>query len=118
MARSALAPQTVSVAGLTPAFTAANVDGHSIVHNGDPLYLEVKNASGAPVTVTVQTNAVSGRALADDTISVPATTGDKVIGPLDPDVHVVQSGADKGKVYVDFSAVTSVTCAAFTLPGA
>ena len=116
MARTALAPQTVTVAGLTPAFTAANVDGHSIVYNGDPLYLEVKNASGAPVTVTVATNDVGTRALADDTISVPATTGDKVIGPFSEELHVVQSGADKGKVLVNFSAVTSVTCAAFTLP--
>jgi hypothetical protein len=115
MARTALTPQAVTTAGITPAFTAANVDGHSIASNGDPMYLEVKNTSGSIVTVTIATNDVGARALADDTVSVPATTGDKIIA-LDPDLHVVGSGADKGKVLVNFSAVTSVTCAAFRLP--
>lgn len=117
MARTALAPQVVTIAGITPSFTAANVDGHSIVSNGDPLYLEVKNTSGSSVTVTVVTNDQGSRAVADDTVTVAATTGDKVIGPFDRSVHVQASGADRGKVLVNFSAVTNVTCAAFTLPG-
>jgi hypothetical protein len=116
MARTVLTPQVVTIAGIAPTFAAANVDGHWIVANGDKTYLEVKNASGAPITVTVLTNDVSGRALADDTVSVPATTGDRLIGPFDASLHVVQSGADKGKVLINFSAVTSVTCAAFRLP--
>lgn len=54
MARIALAAQLITLAGLNPAYSAANVDGHGIANDGN-VALHVKNASGAPVTVTCQT---------------------------------------------------------------
>lgn len=111
MARSALTVQTVALAGVTPSYSAANVDGHSFANDGDT-FLQVKNTSGSAITVTLQTPAtVDGVALTDPTVTVPATTGDKMIGPF-PTRAFNQAG---GVVYVDFSAVTNVTCAAFHL---
>jgi hypothetical protein len=111
MARSALTVQTISLSGVTPSYAAANVDGHEFTNDGKT-FLQVKNTSGSPITVTLQTPAtVDGVALADPTVSVPATTGDKMIGPF-PTRAFNQSG---GVVYVDFSAVTNVTVSAFHL---
>jgi hypothetical protein len=72
----------------------------------------VKNASGSPVTVTVTTpQTVGGRAVAEDSGSVPATTGERWFGPFTRQTHGQPSGADRGKVYIGTSAQTSVTLA-------
>lgn len=108
MARTALVPQQVVRAGLTPVFSAANADGHSVANDGHVM-LEVKNGSGAPITVTVQTpGTVDGLAIAELVVTIPATSGDKMIGPFQPGIY---NQAD-GTIYVDFSAVTTVTVAA------
>jgi hypothetical protein len=110
MARTNLAVQQIVVAGLLPTYSTANADGHSVVNNGN-VFLHVKNASGSSVNVTVETPAkVGGLDVAEDVVTVGASS-EKMIGPFDPSVFN-QSG---GLLYVDFSAVASVTCAAFKL---
>jgi len=108
MARTALASQEVTKAGLSnPVYSAAPVDGHAV----PPMsILHVKNGSGAGITVTITTAAtVSGRAIADDTVTVPAG-GESMIYLGDRDILAQPSGATfPGQVYVDFSAVASVT---------
>jgi len=96
--------------GTTPGYGAANADGHSFENVGRE-FLQVKN-TGTEKTVTVQTpGTVDGLAIEELTVTVAATTGDKMIGPFP--THVFnQSG---GVVYVDFSAVTGVTVAALRL---
>lgn len=113
MARTALTVQPVSIAGLAPAYTAADQpNGHEFVNDGNML-LHVKNTGGGACTVTLQTPAVvSGVAVSDPTVSVPATTGDRMIGPFDPTIFN-QAG---GLVYVDLSTGTGVTLAAIKLP--
>lgn len=111
MARTVLAVQQIVRAGLTPAFTAANVDGHSIVNNGHT-FIEVKNVNAATRTVTVQTpRLVDGIAVAELEVVIPITTGDKMIGPF-PAETFNQAG---GVIYVDFSAVADLTIAAIKL---
>lgn len=113
MPRTDLTPQDVVDEGLTPVYTAANVLGHMIPGDGGVI-IQVKNTSGSPINVTVQTGGtLLGEPVTDKVIAVPATTGDKLIGPFPPALYNQPSGADAGKVYIDFSAVTSVTCAAF-----
>jgi hypothetical protein len=111
MARTALAAQTADPDGLiSPVFSAANVDGHW-VDPGDLLI--VRNTNGATRTVTVVSGATFGSlAVADVAVVVPATTGEAIIGGLRADVFAQPSGAQAGKVYIDFSAVTGVTVAA------
>ena len=115
MARTALASQTIVDEGLTMTLSAANADGHYIDGGGD-VFLVVLNGSGGSINVTVQTAAtVSGLAVTDQVVAV-AAGATKLIGPFPPATYDRASGAsDAGKVYVDFSAVTTVTCGAYTL---
>lgn len=108
MARTALSVQEPSIAGLNPAMTAANVDGHSVPGSGDIL-IEVSNASGGAVAVTIPTPAtVGGLAVADGGGSIPAGQR-RIFGPFRADL----CNQSDGTVSIDFSAVTSVTCAAY-----
>jgi len=111
MARTALTVQDIALAGITPSYAAANADGNSFDNQGGS-YLQVKNGSGSQITVTIPTPAkVGGVDLEDITVTVAATTGDKVIGPFAPELFN-QSG---GVVHVNYSAVTTITAGAFKL---
>lgn len=108
MAVTALAVQQIGRAGVTPVFSAANTDGHTILNDGKT-FLEVKNG-GSEITVTIDTpQTVDGLAVANRAVVVAATTGDKMIGPFTTDYN--QVGTEY--ILVTFSAVASVTVGAF-----
>lgn len=114
MARGTLTPQQFTYTGLKPTYTAGNVDGHMFDNDGQ-VFLHVVNASGGQITVTIQTPKAHGAlAVSERTVTVDdGVTNGKLIGPFPPDVYNRLPGAtDAGKVYVDLSAVTSVTIAA------
>lgn len=92
----------ISIATLT---AADGTNGNRFVCNRNTIF-RVKNASGSPITVTVHANYTrDGLTLPDKTYSVAATTGDEVMTGLTETFH--QSGTNE--VWVEFSAVTSVT---------
>lgn len=103
-----LAPQQIQITG--PAITlAAAAGGGDTVAPNDRLFLWVKNASGSPITVTVVVpGTYFGQALPDVAVSVPATTGERMIGPLDSRL----ADPSTGVISITYSAVTSVTVAA------
>lgn len=105
MPREDLTVQRVTRNGLDPVYAAANVDGHAISNDGHVI-LHVKNAGTAAQTVTVVTpRTVDGLDVADLAVPVPAG-GERLFGPFPPGTF--------GRVAdVDYSAVTSVTVAAF-----
>ena len=110
MVRTALGAQVAIDTGLTPAYSAANVDGHSVEPG---VLVHVKNGGAGTCTITVPTpGTVRGKAIADTTIAIPAGQ-ERMIGGLVADLYGQLTGADEGRVYVDFSVVTSVTVAAF-----
>ena len=113
MTRTALTVQEVVRTGITPSFGAAQTtDGNSFPNDGNT-YIEVKNTTATACTVTIQEpETVDGLAVADRTVSVPGTTGDKVIGPFPP----ARYNQSDGSVYVDVSK--AVTLGAFRLKGA
>lgn len=105
---AALTPQFVSIAGTAPTYAAAGAGGDT-VPSGERTWLHVKNGSASPITVTVTTpGTYSGLAIADVSVSVPATTGERLIGPL-------PSNLFGNTVDVAYSAVTTVTVAAFQI---
>lgn len=111
MARTVLAAQAISDAGLEPAYTAANADGHAI---DAAAILHVKNGGGAAIDVTIVTGGTfAGKAIADTVVNVPAGE-ERFIGGLRADLYAQPAGAadSPGKVLVDFSDVTTVTVAA------
>ncbi len=110
MARSALAVQDVNRGGLTPAYSAAPVDGHSFQNSGREV-IHVKTTS-TPCTVTIQTpGTVDGQAIGDRTVVI-AGTSERLIGPFPAGTYNQPTGEG---VYVDFSAVTGVTVAVFRI---
>ncbi len=115
MARTDLPTATaVSQAGsVNPTFTAAIADGHMIANDGK-LWLEVRNDDASSKTITIQTGAVvqGDLAVADRTMVVGAGQVG-YIGFFAPSDYNQPSGTDAGKIYIDYSATTSVTICAF-----
>ena len=63
------------------------------VRNSGRVFLHVKKSAAVDCVVTVQTpKQVAGLDVAERTVTVPATTGDKFIGPFPPSVFNVAAG--------------------------
>jgi hypothetical protein len=109
VARGTPTAQRITLAGLNPTMAAAAADG-DIVPAGQ-VALQITNGGGSPITVTAQTpGTVSGLAIADATLSVPAGAT-RLWGPFPSSVFAQPADASVGAlaVLVDYSAVTSVT---------
>lgn len=103
-----LAQQVITRAGTTPTYSAAAAS--TTVTCGDRSFLHVKNTAGSSMTVTITATAqVDGQAVADLVVTVPATTGDKMIGPITSKLFA--SAADGVSASVTYSSTTSVTVA-------
>lgn len=114
MSRTDITPTAVAATGTTDTLSAANADGSAFFNNGRT-WVEVANASGGPINVTIQTpRTVDGLAVADQVVAVADGTRKK-IGPFPADTYNIQSGDDAGQVYIDFSGVSSVTVGVWRL---
>lgn len=112
MPRTALTVQNISLSGLAPSYAAADATNGNNFANDGSVFLHVKNTGAGACTVTIQTpGKVAGVDIAEVTLSVPATSGDKMIGPFDPTVF----NQSDGTVNVDWSTGTGVTAAAIKL---
>lgn len=115
MARVSVTTQDIVRAGVTSTLTAPTVDGDVI--DCGRVFVEVDNGSGASVTVTVQATAmIDGLDVEDLAVVIPAGATKK-LGPFNVSTFGRPStdGVDKGRAYVDYSSVTSVTRAVFAL---
>lgn len=106
-----LAQQVVALSGLTPTYSAAAAS--TTVTCGERSFLHVKNTNGSSMTVTLTATArVRGQLAADVVITVPATTGDKMIGPIPAELF---AGASDGTCSITYSSTTSVTVASLVI---
>ncbi|MGW4505691.1 hypothetical protein ACWENO_13730 [Streptomyces sp. NPDC004436] len=102
-----LAQQVVALTGLTPSYSAAAAS--TTVQCGERSFLHVKNTAGSSMTVTLTaTGKIRGQGVADVVVTVPATTGDKLIGPITSDLF---AGASDGTCAITYSSTTNVTVA-------
>jgi hypothetical protein len=103
-----LSTQQVVRTGLAPAYGA--VSASDTFQPGPATFLHVKNTGGSPDTVTLVTpgNAISDVPIGDPTVSVPATTGDRMIGPIPGGIF---ADPTTGLVTVTHSFTTGVTIA-------
>jgi len=80
-----LTTQQISRAGITPSF-AAVTGGGDACEVGDDIYLEFKNTNAATYTVTLaipsSASTYPGVTYTNVAVVIPATTGDKIIGPI------------------------------------
>lgn len=107
-----LAVQTITRAGLAPAYSAAAAAGDKFTPS-DRTVLHVKNGSAGALTVTVVTPKQTsyGADIADVAVSVPAG-GERLVGPF---AYEHFADTDDGLADITYSGVTSLTVAALEL---
>lgn len=99
-----LTPEQVNLTGLDATQNAATGGGDEFLNNGN-IILRVENGSGAPITVTVISQAtISGLAVADAAVAIPAGEF-RFIGPFPPSLF----NDANGKAQITYSGVTSLT---------
>ncbi len=104
-----LTVQQVALAGLNPSYAAAAAAGDSFANDGRiVLHVKNANASSRTVTVTSQKPATPGLAPSNNAVSIPATTGERLIGPFDPNVW----NDANGNAQITYSSETGLTIAA------
>lgn len=124
MARTVLTVQQISRTGLDIAYVAGDqANGHSFDNTGHNVFVHVKNTNGATRDVTVTTpNTVDGLAIGQLVVTVPATTGDTMIGPfpgaLYDTIDTDPTPDIDPAIFVDLEADSGITLAAVKLPGA
>lgn len=108
MARDLPAVQKIVATGLAPNLTAPTVNNDAIP--AGQVFVMVTNSSASPINVTAQTpQKVEGLDVAENIVAVPAAAT-RLIGPFPAGTYGRPStGADPGKVYIDYSAIASVT---------
>ena len=124
MARTVLTVQLISRLGLDVTYVAGDqANGHSFDNTGHNVFLHVKNSNAATRDVTITTpNTVDGLAIGDLVVTVPANTGDVLIGPFPGSLYdTVDTDPDPDidpAIFVGLSADAGITLAAVRLPGA
>lgn len=115
-----VAVQTIVEAGLQPVYSAVAASD-ALVGNDGACFLHVKNGNASPtnVTITAQQTAapvpgMGSLARGNIVVTVPASTGDRMIGPFPR--QAFEDG--NGKVQVTYSVTASVTAAFIKLPRA
>jgi len=109
-----LTAQPMSRAGLAPAYAAVNATDTIAQAGGVLQFLHVKNGNAAACTVTITDGGKSpaGQAAQSVTVVVPASTGDRMIGPL-PNV---MADPVTGVISAAYSVTATVTAALVQVP--
>jgi hypothetical protein len=115
-----LTVQEMSRSGLAPTWTASgaspllNVTDNFKFNNTGKEYLHFKKSGAGDCTVTLKTpGTVDGLAVADRTVTVPATTGEKIIGPFPVAIYNDTQNTFNG---FTVSEVTGLTCCIIRMP--
>lgn len=98
--------QQVSITGTTPSYTA--VSASDTVVPDERAFLIVKNGNASPDTATVVVpGARYGQNNPDVAVTVPATNGERWIGPMTPEL----ADPVTGFITITHSVTATVTCA-------
>ncbi len=108
MADTRYAPLKITKFGLTTAYTAGIIVGTTdfVMKNDGRTFLHVKKGGAGACSMIVKTpGQVAGLDIAELTVSIPATTGDVMLGPFPPTVF----NDGNGDMRFNFSEVTGLT---------
>lgn len=113
MADVRVTPQKLLKGGVTPSYTGSLSTGNTYqVRNSGRTLIHLKKSGAGECIATIATpKTVDGLAVAEQTITVPASTGDKIAGPFSPNLF---NNGD-GDLEITFSEITGLTIAAFEL---
>lgn len=89
MADITLTVQRLLPTGITPSYTGSlSTSNTYYVRNSGRTFLHFKKSAAVNAVVTIATPAtVGGLAVAEQAVTVVATTGDKMIGPFPPRIY-------------------------------
>jgi len=109
-----LSTQSVSRAGITPSYAAA-AGGGDACEVGDDIFLHFKNTNAAArnVTLAIPSSASTypNVVYTNVVVNIPATTGDKMIGPI----SALFKDVTTGLCTITYDAVTNLTVGCFKL---
>ncbi|HEV8360900.1 MAG TPA: hypothetical protein VGR28_10640 [Candidatus Thermoplasmatota archaeon] len=106
---AALTVQIIAQAGLGPTYAACAAGGDTFANDGRT-FLHVKNTNAATRQVTVDADKLCSQGSDHNAVvTVPATTGDRMIGPFPLDQF-------PSVCAITYDAVTNLTIAAVQLP--
>ena len=99
--------------GVAPTYTGSlSTSDDYAVNNDGRVFLHLKKSGAGACTVTIETVLqLAGLEVDDATASVPASTGDRVIGPFPPATF----NDENGDMKITFSNVTGLTFAALKI---
>lgn len=111
-----LTPTTISrTPGATLTTTSAVTLGHKFANEGRT-FIYLANGYTDTITATFAVPVLID-GLPVTSLAVPVVSGTtKLVGPFPVDLYNQAATESRNKVYLDYSGVTSVTVAAFTLP--
>ena len=100
--------------GITPSYEGSLQTSNVYqVNNDGRVFLQFKKSQATDCVVTFRTpGSVDGNAIAELTVTVPASTGDKMIGEFDPTVYNVLGAHD---LEFTLSHISGLTVGAFLL---
>ena len=87
-------------------------DSYLFANDGKVVLLAEKTGAGACTYTITTPKTLGGLAVADQTGTIAATTGDKIIGPFEPSTHCDSNG----DTTIAFSEITGLTVAVIRLP--
>ena len=103
-----LTVQKLSPTGITPTRTAISASNIYLVRNNGRVMLALEKSGAGIATITIQTPVTTGGlAVAEQSLTVPATTGDKMAGPFPPSIY----NDDDGDLRFSTNEGTGLTCA-------
>jgi hypothetical protein len=108
MADTRYAPLKVTKLGLTTAYTSGIIVGTTdfVMKNDGRTLLHVKKSGAGVCSMIIKTPMqVQGLDVAENTVSIPASTGDVAIGPFPPSLF----NDGNGDMRFNFSEVTGLT---------
>ena len=104
-----LTQKQVLSGGLTPAYQSIDATDTYFLENQGCVFLHFLNTDGTESIVTFDTEQqVDGLDLENPTVTVPATTGDKMVGPF-PASWEVRVGSQAGRIKFTQNRATGVT---------
>jgi len=118
---SAVTLQTIGAAGITPSYQAATAsDTVPGCQTDERVFIHAKNSNASTATITINpvsplTAKVPGAGLVTlpaISVVIPATTGDKMIGPI-PAAYIDATG---NVTLLNTGVITNLTLAAIRLP--
>ena len=108
-----LTTQVIVRTGITPSY-AAVAGGGDACEVGDDIYLHFKNTNAATCTVTLAipsgNSPYSGVTYTSTAVVIPATTGDKLIGPISAGLYKDPTTGLCTITYSGTSTNTTVAC--------